>query len=72
MSALVDGIELVPSIKFIHNGVNMSTFFIGIGILYSIVVATIPDDLEGAIPTFIRVSAAVVLISIFVSLLGAK
>ena len=50
----------------------MSTFFIGIGILYSIVVATIPDDIEGAIPTFMRVSAAVVLISILFSLLGAK
>lgn len=49
----------------------MSTFFIGIGILYS-VVATIPEDIDGAIPTFMRVSAVVVLVSILVSSLGAN
>lgn len=50
----------------------MSTFFIGIGILYSVVVATIPEDIDGAIPTFMRVSAVVVLVSILVSSLGAN
>ena len=50
----------------------MSTFFIGIGILYSVVVATIPEDIDGAIPTFMRVSTVVVLVSILVSSLGAN
>lgn len=50
----------------------MSTFFIGIGILYSVVVATIPEDIDGAIPTFMRVSAVVVLVSILFSSLGAN
>ena len=50
----------------------MSTFFIGIGIFYSVVVATIPEDIDGAIPTFMRVSAVVVLVSLLVSSLGAN